>query len=81
MALGLAAGADAEPAAPAPAPACQAEDEGARIEATAALLDAIRRREARRAERAVVVETLDNRGYNYGPAPDPLADLPQREPR
>lgn len=81
--LGLPLAASAEPAAPAPppAPTCQADRDAARLAATAALLDEVRRSAARRPPRAEPVVTLDNRGYAYGPAPDPLSDLPLREPR
>jgi hypothetical protein len=79
---GGASGEEARPAAPPAAPSCQASGEAAapRVD-TAALLEQIRRSEARRPPGATRVEALDNRGTAYGPAPDPLADLPLREPR
>lgn len=82
--LGLSGGAtgeEATPASPPPAPSCQANGDAAQLADTAALVEMVRRSVARRAPGAEAVEALDNRGYAYGPAPDPLADLPVREPR
>jgi hypothetical protein len=46
----------------------------------AAVIEDLRREEAERAPRAVVVKTLDNRGYGYRVDYDSLADPPVREP-
>jgi len=79
--LGGASEKQAGPASPPPAPACQAQDAGSNVAPMAAVIETLRRRAADRAPGAGVVEALDNRGYGYGPDPDPLADLPIREPR
>ncbi len=66
---------------PPPAPACQAPDEGRGAATMATVIESLRRHAAERPPGAVVVEALDNRGYNYPAEPAPLVAPPAPEPR
>jgi hypothetical protein len=78
--LGGASETQAGAASPPPAPACEETDAGHAAAKMAAVIEDLRREEAERAPRAVVVKTLDNRGYGYRVDYDSLADPPVREP-
>jgi hypothetical protein len=83
-ASGLLGGASEKPAgsaSPPAAPACQVQDDDSGRASMAAVIQELRLREAERAPGAAGVEALDNRGYGYGPEPDPIGDLPIQEPQ
>jgi hypothetical protein len=67
------------PRPPAPGPACQAHADPADVAAVEALIERLRERAA--APGADVVQTLDNRGYAYGPAPHPFTQIPVPDQR
>jgi len=78
---GGASGEQARSTPPPPAPSCRAPDDRTQVAALAAVIEGLRRSEARRTPGARRVESLDNRGHGYGQPGDSLADLPLLEPR